>query len=376
MRKADGTVRVAADTASGAADWAGPALAAVLERVARTADEVGARFPLYADPEAGEWTTTGRGSWTGGCWAGLLWLRALSSGAPEDRAAAARCTERLGYWTDQDTATRGLVLWYGTALAAGPGGDEAAAALRDRAARACLAAYEPEWGVVPWGGAFGGPRLLARADGVPGLVPLLAGAPGDGRAAAHRHLTRHLALCLAEDPPRPAWQARSDGTWAACAEPAPGWSRTAAWLLLGVADGLRHLGESGLWEAAGRLVALRTAPGAALVPPAQDGPPAGAGHPPGPPDTSAAAIEAVAALKLAALARAAGRGSEGDALMRWGEQILHRLSEVHLSPSGALRDGCYDAARGLAPRHELVWGDFFFAWGLALRTGLVEPFTM
>ncbi|MCZ1005632.1 hypothetical protein O1L68_01230 [Streptomyces lydicus] len=35
---------------------------------------------------------------------------------------------------------------------------------------------------MPWGDAFGGPRLLARADGVPGLVPLLACAPdgGDG----------------------------------------------------------------------------------------------------------------------------------------------------------------------------------------------------
>ncbi|MGX1854698.1 sugar ABC transporter permease [Streptomyces sp. NPDC055299] len=374
MRKAEGVVG-AAGGASGEADWAGRAWAAVLERVAGTADEVGARFPLYADPRTGAWKTTARGSWTGGCWAGLLWLRALSAGAPEDRAAAARCTERLGYWAEQDTSTRGLVLWYGTALAAGPGGDEAAAALRDRAARACLAAYEPEWGVVPWGGAFGGPRLLARADGVPGLVPLLAGAPGGGRAAAHGHLTRHLALCLAEDPPRPAWQARPDGSWAACAEPAPGWSRTAGWLLLGIADGLSHLPESGLWEAAGRLVALRTAPGAALVPPAQDGP-AGAGHAPGPPDTSAAAIEAVAALKLAALARAAGRGAEGDRLSHWGRRILHRLSVAHLSPSGALRDGCYDAARGLATRHELVWGDFFFAWGLALLTGLVEPDTM
>ncbi|GLW18746.1 hypothetical protein Stsp01_54890 [Streptomyces sp. NBRC 13847] len=369
-----GAVRAAA-AARGEAGWAGRALAAVLERVAVTADEVGARFPLYADPCTGAWKTTARGSWTGGCWAGLLWLRALSSGAPEDRAAAARCTGRLGHWVEQDTATRGLVLWYGTALAAGPGGDGAAAALRDRAARACLAAYEPERCVVPWGGVFGGPRLLARADGVPGLVPLLAAAPGGGRDAAHGHLTRHLALCLAEDPPRPAWQALPDGTWAPYDEPAPGWSRTAGWLLLGIADGLTHLPESGLWEAAGRLVALRTAPGAALVPPAQDGPP-GAGPAPSPPDTSAAAIEAVAALKLAALARAAGRDTEGARLADWGRRILHRLSAAHLSPSGALRDGCYDAARGLATGHELVWGDFFFAWGLALLTGLVAPDTM
>ncbi|MGW7486272.1 sugar ABC transporter permease [Streptomyces sp. NPDC054786] len=357
--------------ASSAVGWADQALASLLERVSVTADEIGSRFPLYADRDSGSWKSTSRGSWTGGFWAGLLWLRALSSGDPEHRAAASDCTQRLRYWVGQDTATRGLVLWYGTTLAAGPGGDEAADGLREEAVRACLAAYDGELGLVPWGDAFGGPRLLARADGVPGLVPLLARATGDGRAAAYGHLTRHLELCLAEDPPRPAWQARPHGAWTACSEPAPGWSRTAAWLLLGVADGLHWLGDDDrLREATGRLAALRLAPGARLIAPGQDGCPLG------PVDTSAAAIEAVAALKLAALARAAGDGPEGDRLTSRGHLILRQLTEAHLSHSGALLDGCYDAGRGLATRHELIWGDFFLAWGLAILTGLTEPFTM
>ncbi|MBL1093388.1 MULTISPECIES: sugar ABC transporter permease [Streptomyces] len=358
------------------AGWAERALASLVERISVTADEVGPRFPLYAAPDTGTWTTTARGSWTGGFWAGLLWLRALSSCAPEHRKAAADCTQRLRYWAEQNTATRGLVFWYGTVLAAGPVGDEAAAALRDEAARACLASYDPQLGLVPWGDAFGGPRLLARADGVPGLVPLLTYAPGDGPAAAYGHLTRHLELCMSEDPPQPVWQARPDGAWTACAEPAPGWSRTAAWLLLALADGLHWLGDEdgdedgGLRKAAGYLAALRLAPDARLIPPAQDA------HPHGPVDTSAAAIEAVAAWKLAALARAAGDEQEGDRLAARGRLILHRLASAHLSPSGALQDGCYDAERGLATRHELIWGDFFLAWGLALLTGLAQPFTM
>ncbi|MER0477877.1 sugar ABC transporter permease [Streptomyces sp. Edi2] len=376
-------------TDSETAEWAGQALASLLERVSVTAEEVGPRFPLYADRDSGSWKSTSRGSWTGGFWAGLLWLRGLSSGDSAHRAAASDCTQRLRYWVRQDTATRGLVLWYGTALAAGPGGDEAAVRLREEAARVCLAAYEGELGLLPWGDAFGGPRLLARADGVPGLVPLLAHAPGSGgrgggggrrsrrgakgsgRAAAYGHLARHLELCLSEDPPRPAWQARPHGTWTACSEPAPGWSRTAAWLLLGAADGLHWLGDDDrLREAARRLAALRLAPGARIVPPAQDGSPLG------PVDTSAAAIEAVAALKLATLARAAGDGQEGDRLAARGRLVLRQLTEAHQSDSGALLDGCYDAGRGLATHHELVWGDFFLAWGLALLTGLTEPFTM
>lgn len=162
--------------------WADRAWTAVLERTGQTAAEVGSRFPLYADPESGTWKSTSKGSWTGGFWAGLLWLRALASGAPQDRAAAAACTGRLARWADQDTATRGLIFWYGTALAAGPGGDRAAAALREKAARSCLAAYDPQRQLVPWGAAFGGPRMLARVDSVPGLVPLLAGLAAEGSA--------------------------------------------------------------------------------------------------------------------------------------------------------------------------------------------------
>lgn len=357
---------------SGKASWADRALASLWERVSMTADEVGPRFPLHAAPDGGPWKTTARGSWTGGFWAGLLWLRALSSGDPAHRAAAADCTQRLRCWVGQDTATRGLVLWYGTALAAGPDGDEAAGELREEAARACLASYDAQLGLVPWGDAFGGPRLLARADGVPGLVPLLRHAPGGGRSAAYGHLTRHLELCLSEDPPRPAWQARTHSAWTACPEPAPGWSRTAAWLLLAVADGLHWLGDEdgSLRKAAGHLAALRLAPEARLIPPAQES------CPHGPVDTSAAAIEAVAAWKLAALARATGDEQEGDRLTARAHLILRRLTEAHLSPAGALQDGCYDVERGLATRHELVWGDFFLAWGLALITGLTEPFTM
>ncbi|WP_328741574.1 sugar ABC transporter permease [Streptomyces caniferus] len=387
--------------------WADRALASVWERVRVTADQVGPRFPLYAEPGTGVWKSTSKGSWTGGFWAGLLWLRALASGAPRDRSAAAECTGRLAHWLDQDTATRGLIFWYGTALAAGPGGSGAAAQLREQAARACLAGYDPERGLVPWGAAFGGPRMLARADAVPGLVPLLAGWSDAGRAAAYGHLTRQLELSLAEHPPRPAWAAAKDGSWTACPEPAPGWSRTVPWLLLGLADGVHWLGAGGLWAAAEQLAAPRLVAGVPLVPDAQDGnaqggnaPPAGNarqtgnarlhGHDAGPLDTSAAAIEAVALLKLAALTRAAGPDSTAgigrtgeavgtadgaDAPTRRARRILYRLCSRHLTAGGALTAGCYDAGRGLAPRHELIWGDFFLAFGLAILTGLTEPFT-
>ncbi|MFB6615876.1 sugar ABC transporter permease [Streptomyces sp. NPDC085524] len=356
-------------------DWARRALAAVIGRVTVTEAEVGARFPLYADPVDGRWQTTGRGSWTGGFWAGLLWLRARYTGDEAHRRAAAQCTARLAPWAEADTATRGLVFWYATALAHDTAG---AVSLRAEAARACLDAYDPGAGIVPWGAALGGPRLLARADAVPGLVPLLAGAGPEGPAVAAAHLHRHLDLCLGAQEgagngsrPRPAWQFDPGTGWHPCEDPAPGWSRGEAWLLLAVADALLHPEVAGhrperLSSAAGHLLQT-AAPAGRTVPPNE------AFRPQGPVDTSAAAIIAVALLKLW---RAGAPGAEECADR--AVAILSRLARAHLTgpgpgrPAGMLLDGCYDAAKGLAVRNELIWGDFFLALGLAALDGLVD----
>ncbi|MFF8378218.1 sugar ABC transporter permease [Streptomyces sp. NPDC015661] len=353
------------------------ALDLLLQRVTETLGQVGARFPLYADPADGRWTTTGRGSWTGGFWAGLLWLRARHTGSDADRAEASAAIARLAPWAEEDTATRGLILWYGTALATG---DEAAGALRERAARAVLAAWDPALGLVPWGAALGGERLRARADGVPGLVPLLAAAGPEGQAAATAHLHRHLDLCLlgasrgeGAQRPCPAWRLDEAGGWVAERNPAPGWSRGEAWLLLAVADAVLHADDPSadthrLTRAAELLLdrcEFLTGP---LVPQAE------AGHPGGLLDTSAAAIAAVALLKLARVNEVAWT----SACAVRAEAVLHRLVDVHLTrpgsarPAGMLLDGCYDVRGGTAVRHELVWGDFFLALGLSALLGRVD----
>ncbi|MGW2015082.1 sugar ABC transporter permease [Streptomyces sp. NPDC001927] len=336
--------------------WASEALGAVLDRVAVSHAEVGARFPLFADPGTGRWTTTGRGSWTGGFWAGLLWLRARGTGDERDRAAAVECTARLAPWAEADTATRGLILWYGTALAdRDPGAD----ALRARAARACLRDFDPELRLVPWGDALGGPRLLARADGVPGLVPLLA---TENATAADAHLRSHLDLCVhGPGGPRPAWQWDTATGWQPCEDPPPDWARGRAWLLLAVADALPAAQSSAAAQPVHEaLELLLPHPDEPLVPPAH----AGLGD--GPLDTSAAAITAVALAKLALL-----RDSRSAWYAERARDVLQRLVSAHLA-DGRLLDGCYDAGSGTAVRHQLVWGDFFLALGLAALTGLVD----
>lgn len=310
-------------------------------RIAVTAEQVGQRFPLHADTGTGVWTTTRRGSWTGGFWAGLLGL----GGEPE---LARSAWKNLARWRDADTACRGLIFWYGRWAA--PDQDQ----LRE-AASALARDFDAELGVVPWGTAFGSAGARLRVDSVAGLVPLLAWA--GFTEVARAHLRTHLRWCFDGAAVQPSFVA--EGTWLPADEPPRGTSRAHAWLLLGCVDGARWLGEE-FRDAAVALARSWSARFGAGVPAAD------ADLVDGPLDTSAAAIAAVAFLELAAVT---GQRS----WWRDGSDLLHRIVDSALVRSGpargALGGGCYDARSGLAPAHELVWGDFFCAAGLGLLAG-------
>jgi unsaturated chondroitin disaccharide hydrolase len=100
-------------------------------------------------------------------------------------------------------------------------------------------------------------------------------------------------------------------------------------------------------------------------------------RPDAPTDTSAAVIEAVALLKLAAIQPLT---AQSKAMQLRAIEITRRLITDFLSgpgtqqPGGRLGGGCYDFGRGLATSHELIWGNFFFASALAMQIGLVAPF--
>jgi unsaturated chondroitin disaccharide hydrolase len=347
-------------------EWAVRALGRVLERVESTLSTVGDRFPLYADPVTSAWRTTRRGSWAGGCWVGLLWLRARLTGSARHCRQAEEWARRLEPWVDADTAVRGLIFWYGAAAGGRLGVSEVGQVTGLRGARALCASFRDDAGVLPWGTAFGDEdEVRARVDAVAGAVPLLAWsatwAPGqrDGAArVAANHCRQHLRLCLTGEQLTPAWIWRGRaGGWTAAAEPPRNWSRGLAWLMLATADASAWLGPE-------------------FAPPAHDLahrwlrrqadqriPHAVGGRACGPLDTSAAAIAALALLKL-------GYDREGGGLLR--ALVDGHLTDGHDGrPAGMLLDGCYEPVRGVATEHELVWGDFFLAVGLATVAGMV-----
>ncbi|WP_017602430.1 hypothetical protein, partial [Nocardiopsis lucentensis] len=200
------------------------------------------RYPLFR--RSGDaWVTSRRGSWTGGLWAGLLWLRALERPGSAHVAAARGASEGLAVWAEADTATRGLVFWYPLALSrfAVPGGLDPLEEAAGRAARSLGGRFAREAGVVPWGDAFGGPGDLVRVDGAPGVAPLMCAAPGVSEsvvAAGAEHLVRHLRLCWDGSAVVPVWRLGRDRVVRGTA-PTRFWSRGRAWLLTAFADAVR-----------------------------------------------------------------------------------------------------------------------------------------
>ncbi len=361
---------------TGGADPAA-ALARLLARTRQTRASVGDRFPLYADPGGAAWTTTRRGSWTGGYWVGLLWLLAALDDRGEDRAAAAGRTRGLLRHADTDTVTRGMTYWYGAVAGERLAGDADAGDIAAHGARRLADAYDPDLGLIPNGAAFGAGAPAATIDGVVGLVALLAWAAdrsGDAglREIARRHADAHLRLCLRGDGSIRAQADPAGGSCGDCGQPAH-WARGQAWGMLALTQAAQWLPD-GYAEAA-----IRTADWWLEHTPRAGLPRCDLDDPSSPPDSSAAAIAAVALLRLHALAAGAAQRYRAAAL-----QTIATLICAHLTPTGPgdgrpagiLLDGCYDPRTATATAHELIWGSYFLAQALAITTGRLDPLAL
>lgn len=338
----------------------------ILNRVAVIGEQVGDRFPLFADPVSGRWALSRRGSWAGGFWAGLWWLRLAALGS--DEVTALECGEVARGWTERlapraadDTATRGMTFWYGAGSGDRLTGDPVAAKLAAIGRGALAAAFDSGQQLVPFGSAFDAPDRSASGpraviDSLAGIVALLAGGPPSLRPLARAHAARHVELCLATDGAVHPEVSLTSGH----AE-APGWARGHAWGMLGFAVAARDAGteflEPARRSAAWWLERVRRgeAPHAALADPTS------------PVDTSAAAIAAAALLTLASAGGPAAAEYHAAAV-----GTVEHLVERHLRADGVLGNGCYDHTRGLAVAHELVWGSYFFAATLAVLSGRVD----
>ncbi|MFI5492394.1 hypothetical protein [Actinoplanes sp. NPDC051859] len=308
---------------------------ALLARTSAIEAAVGDRFPLYADPETGEWTTTRRGSWAGGFWTGLLRLRAAATGQSRHVAAARQWTARLSDRLLDDTDTRAMTFWYGTRW----GADEIA-----EAGAQALAASASASGVIAVGSTYH-PADPGRVS-IDTLAAVVALLDHTGRAGlAARHAAALAGLLVNErGAVVPHTGAGAD----------PGWSRGHAWGLLGfavAADRLDRQVAAGHSGVPFREVAERVA--GRWLSRHGHGVPLATSDGSGPVDTSAAMIAAAGLWTL----------GERDV----AESMLDTVTARYLRPDGVLAGGCYDRACA----HELIWGTYFLAALTGVRRGLL-----
>lgn len=209
---------------------------AVFRRMDEIAAQCGGRFPLFRVPEVEEWTLSRRGSWMGGLWAGLWWLRAAASGRAEDLERARRWSRSLAPALAEPSVNRSFVFWYGATLGGLLLADDEAAALSRQAAAALAADFDAAAGLWPLGAGMGAGDAGCGRLNVDALAPTLALMQVHGEPAWQALGRRHLAACLAR-------LAGEDGAWCADAAldggegpaAAGGWQRGQAWAILGLA---------------------------------------------------------------------------------------------------------------------------------------------
>lgn len=324
----------------------------------------GARdFPHIVDH--GAWQFTRDGVWTGGFWAGCLWL-AVQQGAADLRVPAIAMTERL-LPRVHDTRNHDLgFMFYPSAVAAWRATEDLRYLDAAKAAARSLAAqFDPAAGYIPGWGFFGGEdwRGSVLVDTLMNL-PLLVLAERHGGAAGlldvvraqvattlGHHLRADGSVCHVYRFDPATGTALGGATYQGLAADSA-WSRGQAWAITGLAILAGMLGD-GTYRAASARVAdyfIAHLPDDG-VPPWDFKAPAGA-----PRDASAGAIAAYGMLRLHELT---GERCWFDAALR----LLHALRDTcenHGDGPGLLLHATADLPHGLGIDGATMYGDYYW----------------
>lgn len=348
----------------------------LVDRVLRTRAACGERYPLFAAPAGGSWTTSRRGSWCAGIWIGLLRLAAAHSGEAAVAREAFDRARGLEHWVTTDAVTRAMVLHCATDPADAQDTvtrSPVLQRLREDGARALATAFSPDLGAIPDGTALGHGEPGARTcsvDATAAVIDLLHGAlrvPG-APEVAWWHARTLLGAVTPDGRLSAAHRLRADGIGTEPVGRAGAWARGQAWALLGAARAVHAWGEP--WLAPARMIAGHWA--TLPVPP-----PDTAGEAV-PVDTAAAAI-AADGLRLLAAAdpeRAASNHAAAEALcaaLVRGHLTGSAPGVLPGAPRGVLADACYRTGPRVREQVECVWGCYHLLRALGDTGAAVVP---
>lgn len=336
------------------------AIEAILSRLEQIDAVCGEGFPLYYD---GAWKVSAGGSWLGGFWAGLWWLRAVHSGRPTDRQQALRIAERLRDKLDCDSHHRSLIFWYGAGLGAQLLADRQAAALASAATQRLAHAFDPALCCIPLGrelggGAQGDQRL--SIDPLAATLNLFALSADPGLLNLGRqHLHVSFRACAGIGG---AWSSHAQsvqGQWQPGDRPG-NWSRGQAWAMLGLGIGVRLYGVP-FRDDAQRATQywLRSRP--------MEAPLNRLDHTDGPNDPCAAAMVSLA---LQAQAR---DSTDGEVLLQEAGRLLAPIVRGSDFDDGRFIGHCYRTSPALEQKVESVCGSFFLLAALMSLAAEIDP---
>jgi unsaturated chondroitin disaccharide hydrolase len=344
--------------------WIGEAITTAIARTDAIAASV-TDFPHVT--EQGKWTCTPDGVWTGGFWAGLLWLAHERMPTEARAKLATSFTDRL-LPRAADTHNHDLGFMFFPSAIKGwqlTGEERYRQAAMD-AARALAGQFNPRGGFIPGWGFFGGEDwsgsvLIDTLMNLPLLVwAVQQGGPADLMEVVRRHADTALGNHLRADGSvshvfkfdtttgKPLGPATYQGLSAESA-----WARGQAWALTGLAILANTTGEQKYRAASERIAArfVSSLPDA-LVPPWDFG----ATGSDQPRDSSAGAIASFGLLKLHQLT--------GERQYRQtASKVLRALAETcanHSDKGGLLLHATADLPHGLGIDESAMYGDFYY----------------
>jgi len=229
------------------------AIAAIFRRMDEIAAQCGDRFPLFRAAADTQWTLSKRGSWMGGFWAGLWWLKSSVTGNAADRAQAVQWCSRLEALLDEPSVNRSFVFWYGAGLGGRLLDDGTAGQLAQRATQTLLNRFDARLAIWPLGEGMGAGERGRSVLDVDALFPLIALMHAHGGSIGSDLARRHLDSCLIHlTDETGAWRSRKglDVKHIADAQTHPIWPRGQAWAMLGLAEAVRSHGAKRYADAA------------------------------------------------------------------------------------------------------------------------------
>lgn len=355
--------------------WLETAITQAVDRVRGIAGEV-SDFPHIT--EGGQWKTTSDGVWTGGFWAGLLWLAQVSDPDETTLKAALDYTERLlPRALDQHNHDLGFMFFPSAIRAWQHTGNPRYRQAALDAAGALAAQFNPRGQFIPGWGFFGaedwsGSTLVDTLMNLPLLVWADRQQPDASlRKVVERHARTSLSHHLRKDGSvyhvyrfdpvtgHPLGGATYQGLAAESA-----WARGQAWALTGLAILSAMTGEPRFTEASRRIAHyfITKLPAHGIAP--WD---FAVTDPNAPRDASASAIACYGLLRL--------HEQSGDATeLRQAATLLESLARQcgnTASRGGLLLHATADLPHGLGIDESTMYGDYYYLKSLLKLRALV-----